>query len=193
MAGTTSPTRTTTPTLASGMTTAKSYAAEYKEKQREEAKLSGICRRCLKRKAIINRSQCELCQMKSIISEVFKYDPCREKPMSSLARGACYVDQFNARSRKKIISEIIASYDGTCYYTGIPIEIGVTAGLVFKIPRAHIHTYGADKIFCSSNLCWCHQSIHALKGSKTDADFRKWLIDSFLKKLITEQGHANNS
>lgn len=175
------------------MTTTKSYAAEYKEKQREVAKLSGICRRCLKRKAIINRSQCEICQMKSIISEVFKYDPCREKPQSALARGSCYVDQFDIRSRKRIISEIIALYDGTCHYTGIPIEIGATAGLVFKIPRAYISAYGADKIFAPSNFCWCHQSIHALKGNKTDADFRKWLIDSFLKKLITEHNHANNS
>ena len=175
------------------MNTTKSYLAEYKEKQRSEAKLSGICRKCLKRKAIINRSQCKTCQMKSLISEAFKYDPNREKPKSSLARGSCYVDQFDMNSRKKITSEIIALYDGTCYYTGIPIEIGVTAGLVLKIPRAHINTYGANKIFAPSNFCWCHKGIHALKGSKTDADFRKWLVDSLLQKLISEQIHANHS
>lgn len=193
MAGTTSLTRTTTPTLTFGMNTAKSYAAKYKEKQREEAKLSGICIRCLAQKAILSRTCCTTCHMKTLIQESFKFDRDRKKPHSSSARGSCYVDQFNTSARKKIISDIIAKFDGTCHYTGIPIEIGLTASLVFKLPKTHVSMYGADAIYAASNVVWCHKGVSALKSNKTDADFRKWLVDSLLQKLISDQIHANHS
>ena len=174
------------------MNTTKSNQAKYKEKQRAEAKLSGICIRCFTQKAILSRTCCKTCHMKALIQEAFKFDRDRKKPHSSSARGSCYVDQFNPTARKTIISEIISKFDGTCYYTGIPIEIGLTASLVFRLPKTHISMYGADAIYTALNVVWCHKGVSALKANKTDADFRKWLIDNLLKKLIAEQLHGNN-
>lgn len=174
------------------MNTTKSYCAEYYAKRRDRAKLSGICTKCLKEKAMLARSYCKTCHMKALIQEAFKFDRDRKKPHSSSARGSCYVDQFNPAARKAIISEIITKFDGTCHYTGISIEIGLTASLVFKLPKTHISMYGADAIYTASNVVWCHKGVSALKANKTDADFRKWLIDNLLKKLITDQSHGNH-
>ena len=124
--------------------------------------------------------------MEQIIREAFKYDYNRAKPQSTLARGSCYVEQFKRDDRRRIIDEIVSRFNGKCHYTGIPIEIGSTAGLVLKIPRQYIDVYGPDQVFCSTNFCWCHKSVHGLKGSKTDAEFRTWLIDGFLKNLTNQ-------
>ena len=155
--------------------------------------LSGNCKHCSSELSLcyeanqnIYRTLCEKCTMEKIISECFKYDRYRDKPKSTHSRDSCYVEQFNKDDRRRIIDKIVATYNGKCYYTGLPIKIGSTAWLVLKIPRQRINEYGPAQVFCSTNFCWCHKSIPGLKGIKTDAEFRTWLIDGFLTNLTNQ-------
>jgi 5-methylcytosine-specific restriction endonuclease McrA len=113
--------------------------------------------------------------MRSIIKEAFKFDRRRKMPGSTQGRGTCYVEQYRPENRKAFNDAIMNSWDGKCFYTGLPIELGSTAGLDHKLPVSRAATLGPDRVFHPDNLVWCHKSVNMLKGDMTADEFAVWL------------------
>jgi len=116
---------------------------------------------------------CRSCLMKQIVKESFKYDRKRKRLGSTRVRSSCYVDGY---SRQKV-SEICAKFNGKCFYTGLPIEIGSTAGLDHAIPVSRARSWGEAAIYSADNLVWAHKAINYMKGDRTSDEFIQWLKD----------------
>lgn len=149
--------------------------ALYSKAKRAEAKAQGLCVNCRHRPALIKRTQCDRCQMASIIKESFKYDRRRAAKGSTQARGTCYVHYFSPERRPLWVDQVISKWTGRCFYTGLEIEVGATAGLDHMIPVSRADTFGPAKVYHPDNLVWCHKSINILKGDKTADEFTWWL------------------
>jgi hypothetical protein len=113
--------------------------------------------------------------MLSIIQESFKFDRRRNMPESTAKRGTCYVEQFPPAQRKEIVAAIMAKFNGRCFYTGLPIELGATASLDHKLPVSKAGVYGSARVFSVENMEWCHRAFNNLKGNMTAEEFRAWL------------------
>jgi hypothetical protein len=149
--------------------------AEYSKKRRDCCKQLGMCTKCYKRPALVQRKQCAECQMDSVIQEAFKFDRRRKMPGSTAKRGSCYVDQFCIAVRKQWRDDIKNKWTGKCFYTGLQIEIGATAGLDHMLPVSRASAFGPAKVFHPDNLVWCHSSVNILKGDMTADEFYVWL------------------
>lgn len=123
--------------------------------------------------------------MRSIVRESFKFDRRRKMPGSTAARGSCYVDQFSPDVRKNWTNQVIAKWTGLCFYTGLPIEIGSTAGLDHKLPVARATVFGPSRVFHPDNLVWVHKSVNILKGEMTADEFAMWLRYDLPRALAT--------
>lgn len=157
--------------------------AERLRHKRQQAKQLGLCANCFCKPALLQRQRCQLCQMKAIIKEAFKFDRKRQMLGSTNARGSCYVAQYHPSVRKKWTTEIVGKWDGRCFYTGLQVEIGSTAGLNFKLPASRADEFGPSAVFHPDNLVWCHQGIALLKGNMTATKFKSWLDAEFLPLL----------
>lgn len=157
--------------------------AKRLRERRQKAKQQGLCSNCFSRPALFQRQRCQLCQMKAIIKEAFKFDRGRQMLGSTNARGSCYVPQYNPLVRREWTAEIIGKWDSRCFYTGLQIEIGSTAGLNFKLPASRADEFGPSIVFHPQNLVWCHQGIALLKGNMTATKFKSWLSTEFLPLL----------
>jgi hypothetical protein len=157
----------------------------YSKARRSAAKAAGMCQKCYGQPAIIGRVNCQLCQMRVIIRESFKYDRRRKMPGSTAARGSCYVDQFSASVRKTWTEQILQKWTGRCYYTGLLIEVGSTAGLDHKLPVSRAASFGPTKVFHPDNLVWVHKSVNILKGDMTADEFAVWLRQDLPAALAT--------
>jgi len=152
-----------------------SSLAEWHRNRRTKLKSAGICIKCCHRSALIGRVQCNQCQMASIIRENFKFDRKRSRTNATKARGTCYVEQFAPNIRRLWIDQIIAKWSGMCYYTGLQIEIGSTAGLDHMLPVSRASIFGPNKVYNPNNMVWCHKSINVLKADRTPDEFAYWL------------------
>jgi len=151
--------------------------------KRQEAKSLGLCANCFCAPALLHRQRCQPCQMKAIIKEAFKFDRKRQLLGSTGARGSCYVPQYSPQVRKEWTGAILEKWNGQCFYTGLQIEIGSTAGLSFKLPASRADACGPSAVFHPDNLVWCHQGIALLKGNMTATKFESWLSAEFLPLL----------
>jgi hypothetical protein len=159
--------------------------SDYSRNRRAESRAMGRCIRCNKRPALLQRMQCCECQMDSIIQEAFKFDRRRSMPGSTATRNSCYVDQFKPELRKQWRQAIKSKFNGRCFYTGLLIEIGSTAGLDHMLPVSRAATFGPARVFHPDNLVWCHESINRLKGDKTANEFEIWLRHDLPVALAT--------
>lgn len=157
----------------------------YSKLRRDAAKAAGMCQKCYKQPALLGRVNCTDCQMRSIIRESFKFDRRRKMPESSMARGSCYVDQFVSSVRRDWENQIIKKWTGFCFYTGLLIEIGSTAGLDHKLPVSRATVFGPSKVFHPDNLVWAHKSVNILKGEMTADEFALWLRYDLPRALAT--------
>lgn len=149
--------------------------ALYSRTKRAEAKAIGLCANCRHSPALLQRTQCASCQMASLIKEAFKYDRKRATRGSAKARGSCYVEQFSLGIRREWVSQIKEKWTGKCFYTGLDIEIGSTAGLDHMIPVSRASVFGPSRVFHPDNLVWCNRGINILKGDRTADEFLWWL------------------
>jgi len=163
----------------------QSYHANYARKRRAESRATGRCIKCNKQPAMLQRTQCSECQMDSIIRESFKFDRRRLIPGATAIRKTCYVDQFKPKLRKEWLQIIKGKFNNKCFYTGLSIEIGSTAGLDHVIPVSRAAIFGPSRVFHPDNLVWCHDSINKLKGDKTGHEFAIWLRHDLPKALAT--------
>tara|TARA_S200002703_G_C3667242_1_gene204851 strand:- start:40 stop:447 length:408 start_codon:yes stop_codon:yes gene_type:complete len=131
--------------------------------------------------------------MDSIIRESFKFDRKRSIPRATKTRKTCYVDQFKPESRKEWVQIIKSKFNGKCFYTGLLIEIGSTAGLDHVLPVSRAATFGPNRVFHPDNLVWCHDSINKLKGDKTGHEFALWLRYDLPKALATSEFHQTTN
>lgn len=154
-----------------------------RQEKRKQAIAAGFCQDCTIRPATLRRRSCEQCLMKAIIKGAFKFQRGRANKEATAARGGCYVDQFRPNIRSQWCNEILSRYNGKCFYTGIDISVGSTAGLDHMIPVSRVLTYGPAKVFCPENLVWCHKSINLLKGEMTAGEFMAWLDSDFIPLL----------
>ena len=177
----------------SSNTTRQSYHSNYARERRAESRATGRCIKCNKRPAILQRAQCCECQMDSIIRESFKFDRKRSIPRATKTRKTCYVDQFKPESRKEWVQIIKSKFNGKCFYTGLLIEIGSTAGLDHVLPVSRAATFGPNRVFHPDNLVWCHDSINKLKGDKTGHEFALWLRYDLPKALATSEFHQTTN
>lgn len=149
--------------------------AADRKTRRQAAKQAGLCQHCFWQPALLGRVNCRSCQMKIIVRESFKFDRRRKMPGSTAARGTCYVDQFLTTVRRSWTEQVISKWTGKCYYTGLAIEIGSTAGLDHKLPVSRATSFGPDRVFHPDNLVWAHKSVNILKGDMTAEEFAVWL------------------
>jgi 5-methylcytosine-specific restriction endonuclease McrA len=149
--------------------------AAYARGKRAEAKAKGLCANCRHRPAMVQRTQCETCQMASLVKEAFKYDRTRSRQGSTQARGSCYVSQFSPEVRKAWVERVIAKWTGRCSYSGLSIEMGSTASLDHQLPVSRAAAFGPSKVYHPDNLVWCHKDINVLKGDRTADEFVWWL------------------
>jgi hypothetical protein len=149
--------------------------AEHARKKRQSSRDAGLCLNCHRRSRILQRTQCEHCTMLSIIQGAFKYDRRREMPNASAMRGSCYVEQYAPDKRREVSRAIMAKFNGRCFYTGLPIELGATASLDHKLPVSKAGVYGSARVFSVENMEWCHRAFNNLKGNMTAEEFRAWL------------------
>jgi hypothetical protein len=147
----------------------------YKQAKREDAKKRGLCQNCLCRPVVMQRRTCRDCLMSRNISEAFKFDRSRKLSGITELRGSCYVDQFNDDVRRDWIDLIKAKWTGQCFYTGLPIEIGSTAGIDHMLPVSRAKVFGPQKVFHPDNLVWADKRINILKGDMTPGEFYAWL------------------
>lgn len=143
--------------------------------RREDARSRGICIRCLSNPILFQRLHCRTCLMEQIIRESFKFDRKRSLKGSTQHRGSCYVEQFNLKNRKQWIEQIKSKWNNHCFYSGLPIEIGSTAGLNFMLPVFRAHVFGPDRVFHPDNLVWVDKRINLLKANMTADEFYIWL------------------
>lgn len=155
-----------------------------KMEARRLAMARGLCMRCMCRPCVIQRKHCRDCLMDRLIAEAFKQDRRGKMPGSTRERGTCYVDQFRPSVRRKWLDEVKSKWNGACFYSGLPIEVGSTAGLDHMLPYSRAHVFGPGKVFHPDNLVWVDKRINILKGAMTAHEFFAWLrVD--LPKAIT--------
>jgi hypothetical protein len=164
-----------------------------KRVKREEARKAGICIQCLSSPSLIQRFCCRECLMSRIIGESFKFDRKRKMKGLTELRGTCYVDQFGQANRKKWIEAVKAKWTGFCYYSGLPIEIGSTAGLDHMLPVSRAAVFGPSKVFHPDNLVWTDRRINMLKSDMTADEFHFWLRNDLPAALSLVDQRINES
>ena len=147
----------------------------YRRERYAKTKALGLCVNCGHTPALIKRTRCQRCSMVQVIKEAFKYDKKRTAKGSTQARGSCYVQYFRPDIRALWVEEVISKWTGRCFYTGLEIEVGATAGLDHTIPVSRADVFGPSRVYHPDNLVWCHKSINILKGDKTADEFAWWL------------------
>lgn len=165
--------------------TQASQGALDRRARRENAKKQGLCGNCLVKPAVMRRTHCGDCLMNRLISEAFKFDRQRKFEGMTERRGTCYVDQFSSHVRKQWIEIVKAKWTGRCFYSGLPIEIGSTAGLDHMFPVSRAASFGPSKVFHPDNLVWTAKGINRLKGDMTADEFHVWLRKDLPAALAT--------
>jgi hypothetical protein len=156
-----------------------------RQTQRTRARKLGVCQSCLKRPAVIQRKTCRDCLIKRNIHEAFKFDRARKLENITQLRGTCYVDQFRPAVRREWVNQIKNKWTGYCYYSGLPIEIGSTAGLDHMLPVSRAAAFGPAKVYHPDNLAWVDKRINRLKGDMTADEFYVWLRVDFPAAIAT--------
>lgn len=162
-----------------------SQGALNSKAKRENAKKRGLCTNCLVRPVVMRRTHCSDCLMNRLISEAFKFDRQRKFEGMTERRGTCYVDQFSKHTRKHWIEIVKAKWTGKCFYSGLLIEIGSTAGLDHMLPVSRVASFGPLKVFHPDNLVWTAKGINRLKGDMTADEFHVWLRQDLPAALAT--------
>lgn len=134
---------------------------------------------------MIQRLTCRECLMDKQIYESFKFDRARKLKGVTQARSTCYVDQFAPELRRAWVESIKARWTGYCFYSGLPIEIGSTAGLDHMLPVSRASVFGPSRVFHPENLVWTDKKINVLKGEMTADEFYVWLRNDLPAALAT--------
>lgn len=147
---------------------------ECQARRRASAKALGLC--SCGGTVVPGRKSCRRCLMEAMVKQAFMHPAFRRggssrRGLSKHYENGCFVDSYSTEHVRAVCDR----FDGRCFYSGLPIDIGSTAGLDHNIPVSRVSAWGEAVVYAPENLVWCHQGMNYLKRDMTGDEFRQWL------------------